>query len=255
MSEHLAAAAAALNAPETIVARSAEARAKATGASIDDILAAWAGGGSAPPAPTPTRAPAPAAQTPPEPAPQATEAPAATPAPPAETPATQPATVAVATVRAEPPILTAPKDRPLVVMIGAVAAMALALLAGLVAGSNPADSNGVYSSSVALTDAGLAGRDIYQSLGCGACHTQMVRPLVIDAGLGGVTMSDSNQVLGSRRIGPDLSSVGVRDVDLAATVQGAGRHPAFSLSDADLSDLVEYLEATNAVPADEETGS
>ena len=95
MSEHLAAAAAALNAPETIVARSAEARAKATGASIDDILAAWAGGGSAPPAPTPTPAPAPAAQTPPEPAPQATEAPAATPAPPAETPATQPAAAVV----------------------------------------------------------------------------------------------------------------------------------------------------------------
>ncbi len=44
----LAAAASALGAPEAIVRRSAEARAKASGASVDDILAAWAGGTSAP---------------------------------------------------------------------------------------------------------------------------------------------------------------------------------------------------------------
>ena len=40
----LTAAAAALGVPEAIVSRSAEARAKATGASVDEILAAWAGG-------------------------------------------------------------------------------------------------------------------------------------------------------------------------------------------------------------------
>ena len=39
MSDQLAAAAAALNAPEVLVQRSAEARAKATGGSVDDILA------------------------------------------------------------------------------------------------------------------------------------------------------------------------------------------------------------------------
>jgi mono/diheme cytochrome c family protein len=44
----LAAAAAAMGVPEALVKRSAEARAKATGASVDDILAAWAGGGEAP---------------------------------------------------------------------------------------------------------------------------------------------------------------------------------------------------------------
>ncbi len=92
MSEHLAAAAAALNAPEAMVKRSAEARAKATGASVDDILAAWAGGGSAPaPATAPATSPATAA---PPPAPEAapvdptpTEQPAATPAAPAPAPA------------------------------------------------------------------------------------------------------------------------------------------------------------------------
>jgi len=44
----LAAAAAAMGVPEALVKRSAEARAKATGASVDEILAAWAGGGEAP---------------------------------------------------------------------------------------------------------------------------------------------------------------------------------------------------------------
>jgi MFS family permease len=61
MSEYLAAAAQALNTTEAIVRRSAEARAKATGVSVDEVLAAWAGGGTvtasaapaAPPAPVP----------------------------------------------------------------------------------------------------------------------------------------------------------------------------------------------------------
>ncbi len=45
---NLSEAAAALGAPEPLVQRSAEARAKATGVSVDDILTAWAGGGSTP---------------------------------------------------------------------------------------------------------------------------------------------------------------------------------------------------------------
>lgn len=48
----LTAAAKALNAPEAIVKRSAEARAKTTGMSVDEILTAWAGGGDVPSAPT-----------------------------------------------------------------------------------------------------------------------------------------------------------------------------------------------------------
>ena len=46
--EQLAAAAAALNAPEAIVRRSAEARAKADGIPVEQVLAAWAGGESTP---------------------------------------------------------------------------------------------------------------------------------------------------------------------------------------------------------------
>lgn len=75
MSDLLSAAAQALGTPEAIVKRSAEARAKATGSSVDDILSAWAGGASAPAAPA--SAPAPAAPEQPAPA----EAPAEAPAP------------------------------------------------------------------------------------------------------------------------------------------------------------------------------
>lgn len=61
MSELLEAAAAALDTPAELVRRSAAARAEATGATIDDILAAWAGGTAAPAAPKaaePAEAPA-----------------------------------------------------------------------------------------------------------------------------------------------------------------------------------------------------
>jgi cytochrome c551/c552 len=99
MSEHLAAAAAALNAPEAMVKRSAEARAKATGASVDDILAAWAGGGSAP-APATTAATAPAA---PAPAPEAAPVdPTPTAQPTPEPAAAAPAAAAAAVITPPP---------------------------------------------------------------------------------------------------------------------------------------------------------
>ncbi len=61
MSEFIAAAAAALGIPEDLVQRSAEARAAETGASVDDVLAAWAAGEVAKttPAPEPAEVAAP----------------------------------------------------------------------------------------------------------------------------------------------------------------------------------------------------
>jgi mono/diheme cytochrome c family protein len=50
MSDYLSAAADAMGTPEALVKRSAAARASATGVSVEDILAAWAGGNAAPPA-------------------------------------------------------------------------------------------------------------------------------------------------------------------------------------------------------------
>lgn len=73
MSEFLAAAVAAVGAPEEMVVRSATARATAQGVSVDDILAQWGGGAAAPAAvaAAPTEAPAPAAPADAEPTPPA----------------------------------------------------------------------------------------------------------------------------------------------------------------------------------------
>lgn len=72
----LSAAASALGAPEAIVKRSAEARAKASGVSVDEILAAWAGGetvtAAAPPPPAPEVENAGAAEAEPAPVPPPT---------------------------------------------------------------------------------------------------------------------------------------------------------------------------------------
>lgn len=84
--ETLAAAAAALGVPEELVMRSAQARAEAEGTSVEEILAAWAGGQAAPVAEsTPSPEPeAPSVEEPTEPEPEAAsaESPSAPAAPP-----------------------------------------------------------------------------------------------------------------------------------------------------------------------------
>ena len=115
MSEHLAAAAQAMNVPEALVQRSAEARAKATGSPVDEVLAAWAGGKSpaaAAPAPVPTSAPTASVSEPQQEVPTtALPEPAPAPAPqPAASPAAAPVAAAVAVIEAvqEEPVEAAP---------------------------------------------------------------------------------------------------------------------------------------------------
>jgi hypothetical protein len=112
----LSAAAQALNAPESIVQRSAEARSKATGVPVEDILAAWAGGGTAPSAPvgapavaaSPTPAPVAAAAVPVESSPPvASGEPAATTVT-TITPLPQPATVTPEEALTYPVVVSVP---------------------------------------------------------------------------------------------------------------------------------------------------
>jgi hypothetical protein len=101
MSEFLSAAADTMKVPEPLVKRSAEARSKATGASLDEVLQAWAGGGPAPAA-APAAA-APATQPEPEAVSPATPEPSPEPAPAAAaaSAASAPAPVMVAVMEAE----------------------------------------------------------------------------------------------------------------------------------------------------------
>ncbi|MDB6024844.1 MAG: cytochrome oxidase mono-heme subunit/FixO [Verrucomicrobiales bacterium] len=64
------------------------------------------------------------------------------------------------------------------------------------------------------------GEQLYRSLGCASCHTQVVRPNDVTAGLG-VRISvaqdylyENPVMLGSQRIGPDLKNIGLRQPDM-----------------------------------------
>lgn len=260
----LAAAAAAVGGPEDLVMRSAKARAEAAGVPVEDILAAWAGGGSAPPAVAPADAPTPTAAA--EPA--APEASAAKPV------VDEPEPIAQAVVSAAvgpvvvvdqragaAPLLTGRNDHPVLYLLG----IALLFVIGAVgAVTLPAiDAQAVASDQIpgttpVLSELGEDGRQIYLQEGCFYCHTQQVRSVVTDVGLGPVTEPGTSPALagdtfGYQRIGPDLTHVGSREPTSDAAFLrtylrdplGAvdrSDHPSYAyLSDADLDSLVQYL--------------
>ena len=252
----LAAAAAKLGVSEAILKRSADARAQATGVSVDEILALWAGGSA-----TPTPVPGPESRAPSE------QPPVGSPQPPAAAQApTEAPTALTVTSTTEPspetrvpgpetrdsrleagdsvPVLVGRKEGIGLTMTGSLGLLVLSMLLGFFLPSVPQPSNGVRSSNHAFSRAALTGRDIYLEEGCGSCHTQLIRNVVPDAKLGPVTLDDTNQVIGYRRIGPDLSAIGSRITDtaaLTALLAGEGNHPTAALSDSELADLLAYL--------------
>lgn len=249
MSEQLAQAAEAMGIPEPLVERSAAARAAEAGTSAEEILAAWAGG-EAVSAPSdepdePSEAEAPATEAPEE---EASEEPAPEPATPEieiETPAEKPAEAPApaAAVPHKPPVLVGARDNPMVIVAAAVGLFVVVFLVGFVGPSFQGQAPGARTSEIAYSAEAIEGREIYSSLNCDSCHTQMVRPVVADVGLGAVTVHDTNQLLGTRRFGPDLSNVGARisESQLAAIVAGLGDHPAYTLRADHLEALVSYL--------------
>ena len=248
MSELSSAAAEALGVPEALVQRSAAARAAETGATVDEVLAAWAEGGDVPVAKTAETPPTDevAEETSPAPSVPADDVVAPPPAPDEPIPAepVSPGQVAApTTVSGKPPVLVGEADNPIGVLVGAVALFLAIFLVGLVGPALPAEIPGARSSDLPFSEAALQGQHIYRSVGCASCHTQMVRPVVADVDLGAVTLSDSNQVLGTRRFGPDLSNVGARTTasQIGAVVTGLGDHPSLALAAEDLEDLVAYL--------------
>lgn len=254
----LAAAADAIGAPEAMVQRSAEARARADGVSVDEVLNAWTGGGSLPAAaaPSPAVDPPPAAE--PEPVaeqPEEIETPAPAPGPAPEIPAAAPPVI-TATEPEAAPILVGRRESPLVLIVGAVGLFIVAALFAFLLPALDATPDGVPASG--LSAAGLRGRDIYVAEGCWYCHTQQVRPIVTDAGLGPVTQSEllaslAPDTLGIQRIGPDLANAGARQptndeewlVEFLAhprEVRPDSLQPAYShLPPGDLADLARYL--------------
>lgn len=261
MSDRLAAAAAALEAPEHLVERSAAARAAAAGSTTEEVLAAWAGD-----APLPVASPAAPAEEGPAPPPAAEPAAPAAPAPPppVAAPASAPEAVpAPAARRRATPVLEGRPFRPLAVWLAIAGLFAVAVIVTM---AIPARTGGDFTHLVAdpvLSGQAEAGRDVYLREGCWYCHTQLVRPVLADVGLGPVTetYADSlqNASFGIRRLGPDLSKVGARPgygaEEGALTASGAlhflvnpseaapdALHPSYAyLSSRDLEALAAYL--------------
>jgi len=234
--------------PADLVSRSAAARAQASGTTTDEVLAAWGGGGSVaskareePEAATPEEPDEAAAPAPAESREPAEQEPLEMPTAPAGAPATPPPTSAP--VSSAPPVLVGAYDNPWAVVVGALGLFVAVVLLALVGPSIPVDTPGARSSEIVLSESGTAGRDVYASLGCASCHTQMIRPLIADVGVGPVTLNDTNQILGNRRYGPDLADIGSRTTatEIESIVSGSGGHQAHSLSPEDMSSLIAYL--------------
>lgn len=257
MSDQLSAAAEAMGIPEALVERSARARAQASGQSYEEVLAAWAGGEAVasttaeePVAPQTEAAPPSEAAEEEEPTPATQVEPA--PAPEAPPPAVAPEPSRPA-APARPPVLDAPPDRPLVPIAGGLGVLVLVILLGFVFPSVPVAGNEVRTSFIQYSPAALEGREVYRSAGCASCHTQAVRAVVADFGLGPVSLSDTNQVVGFRRLGPDLSDVGSRlDAGQLQAVISGPTHPPLALSDEELAALISYLSESATAPEGDE---
>ncbi len=112
-----------------------------------------------------------------------------------------------------------------------------------------ADESRLYPEN---SDAAI-GREIYISEGCMYCHTQAVRPIVTDLGLGAVSepgdyAHEEPVVFGVARMGPDLMHVGDRGGVTVAHLENPRAERPWStmpsydyLSSADLEALVAYV--------------
>ncbi|HDH03655.1 MAG TPA: c-type cytochrome [Actinobacteria bacterium] len=261
MSEQLAAAAAAMGTPEELVERAAIARATAQGRSYEEIIAAWAGGESATVAVTPETSPAADPPTEPESKPESdppSEAATAAPAvPPAPTPETS---VAVMEQPAGAPLLKAKRESFAGLLTGILALLAAAILLVVVIPANSQGDARHIVGEAALSALEDRGRDVYLQQGCQYCHTQNVRSVVADVGLGAITEPGARSLaspatFGFQRIGPDLAHVASRlpeDVDGAEylrdflihpteIVEGSAQPPYANLSEDDMDALVAYV--------------
>jgi len=102
-----------------------------------------------------------------------------------------------------------------------------------------------------------AGRDLYISEGCAECHTQSVRPIVADVGLGPVSIAgdyayEDPALISGIRFGPDLTHVAARDdfspdaftsrLKDPRSARAWSIMPSYAyLSDADIEAIVSYI--------------
>ena len=224
-----------LNAPVDLVQRSAEARAAASGKSVDEVLSSWAGGES-------IESTAPVEETPVE-----------------ETPVEEtPVEEVVQEIVEE---LVDLKNESSLAFISGV--LSIAVFTFVFAFLIPKNQSiriveSSLNNTISVSADVIKGAEIYSELNCQSCHTQNVRTLIPDTQNGKVLSNKyANKALikniGNIRLGPDLSTNSLREPTNNA--QWLGRyltdsssvnreipHPNYEfLNDQDLDYLVTYL--------------
>ena len=245
MSELLAKVAEILGAPETLVQRSAEARAEASGNTVEEVLQSWAGGEA-------IAASAPAAET------SVVE----------ETPVEE---VKEEVVVEETPVETMEKvieeesvelkkESSLIFIAGVLGvAMFTYFFAFAIPKNQSADLVAEsLNNEIAVSQEVLKGAQVYNDLNCQSCHTQNVRLLIPDSQNGKILKNKfADEVIikntGLLRLGPDLSTSATREptnnekwltryLTDSASVRDTIPHPNYDfLSTSDLDYLLTYL--------------
>ena len=242
-----------LNAPVDLVQRSAEARAAASGVSVDDVLSSWAGGESV------------AASAPKEEAPVVEQAPV-------EEVIEEIATEEVVEEVIEEitteevveevieEIVEMKNESSLSFISGVLLVSIFTYLFAFAIPKNQATAlvSESLNNSVDVTSEVIKGAEIYSSLNCQSCHTQNVRTLIPDTQNGKVLQNKyANATLinnvGNIRLAPDLSTAATREptnngqwleryLSDSTSVNRDIPHPNYDfLDEEDLEYLITYL--------------
>ena len=237
-----------LKAPVDLIQRSAEARAAASGNSVDEVLSSWAGGESV------------ASSAPKEEAPVEEEAPKEVVE---ETVAEEVVEETVAEEVVEEvveEIIELKNESSLSFISGVILVGLFTYLFAFVIPKNQAISvvSDSLNNTVNATNEVVKGAEIYAALNCQSCHTQNVRTLIPDTQNGKVLRNKyANAPLinnvGNIRLGPDLSTNATREptnnsqwltryLSDSTSVNREIPHPSYDfLEDEDLEYLVAYL--------------
>jgi cbb3-type cytochrome oxidase cytochrome c subunit len=213
-----------LKAPASLVQRSAEARAAASGSSVDDVLNSWLGGESI-----------------------------TTSAPKEEAPVEE----VVETVEE---LVKIKEERALTFVLGVIFVGFFTYFFGFLTTGNQATTlvEESLNNTVEVSNEAYIGAQIYSELNCQSCHTQNVRALIPDTQNGKVLRNKyaSEAVLnniGNIRLGPDLSTNATREptnnkqwltryLNDATSVNREIPHPKYNfLNEQDMNYLVTYL--------------
>ena len=247
-----------LNAPVDLVQRSAEARAAASGVSVDDVLSSWAGGESV----AASAAPAPEKEAPVEEAIE--EAPVEEVVEEAveETPKevveeAEPEEVVEEVVEQ---VVELKNESALSFISGVLLVGLFTFLFAFVIPKNQATDivSDSLNNTVSSSNEVIKGAEVYAELNCQSCHTQNVRTLIPDTQNGKVLKNKfANETLinnvGNIRLGPDLSTSATREptnnsqwltryLSDSTSVNRDIPHPSYDfLNEDDLEYLVTYL--------------